>query len=72
MRNNQPVVQKYLDKTKEDAQHLFQRLYKEDWAFFYNHWKNGGIEPNRVRIYCETELSRMVIQELRRGHVRPY
>ena len=64
--SNKPVIQRYLDSTREDPQHLFQRMYKEDWRFFYEHWKNNGIEPNRVRAYCESELSKMVIQDLRR------
>lgn len=62
---NQPVIERYLAKTGEDAQHFFQRMYREDWQFFYKHWKQSGIQPNRARVYCENELSKMVIARLR-------
>lgn len=66
------VIERYLYKTQGNAQALFQKVYPNDWRFFYDDWKKTGSEPNRARAYCETELSRMVIQELRRGHVRPH
>lgn len=63
--SNHNVIIRYLTTTDEDAMHFFQRMYPTDWRFFYDHWKNNGIEPNRAKAYCEMELSKMVIAKLR-------
>lgn len=65
-------ITRYLLKTQGNAKELFQRVYKDDWEWIYNQWHDKGTDPLRVRVYCEAELSRMVLQELRRGHVRPH
>lgn len=69
---NVGVIERFLYKTQGNAETLFQRLYPQDWRFFYDDWKKTGREPNRARVHCETELSRLVIAELRRCHVRPH
>lgn len=63
---SEDVILKYCAKTGECPKHLFQRLYPIDWAYYHNEWRAKGVLPNRARLYCEIELSRLVLARLRR------
>lgn len=59
------AIERYLYETGHNAIELFKRLYKNDWEWLYDEWNKKGVEPHRVRTFCEAELSRLTLQRLR-------